>query len=274
VTCTRGRIAYEPSGWDPGSPGPPCPQGFTPRYEYCETFATGFVKQPVNTWSALAFAAAGFWGLFFVRRRRAGPNDPMRAPTFFSVGMALTLVFVWWGTMALHASWRSWAGYLDAFSILVWLLFCIVYSLGRRVGLLPDASPARIGTFLLLFMAAALPVGVITYLAPGVRLAFLIAFGAFLLALELAILVVQNAAKGRSPTVVRSWPWYLAVVGAFAAAFACKLLADFLPLESRWCRPDSPLQGHALWHVFAALTAFFAFVYYRDEVYAPRRTRG
>jgi hypothetical protein len=91
---------------------------------------------------------------------------------------------------------------------------------------------------------------------------------------KFAVLIHQGRVAGRRPlTVVRSWRWYLALAGAFAVAFVCKLLADFLPLESRWCSPDSPLQGHALWHVFAALAAFFAFMYYRAEIYTPGLAR-
>jgi hypothetical protein len=118
-------------------------------------------------------------------------------------------------------------------------------------------------------------VALVTYFAPGIRLLLLVLFGAVLLVLELAILVYQSTAgAGRVLTVTRSWHWYLAVLGAFAVAFVCKLLADFLPLESQWCSPDSPVQGHALWHVFAALTAFFGFMYYRAEISGPRGHPG
>jgi hypothetical protein len=250
-----------------------CAAGQTPRFEYCETFVDGTIKQPVNTWSAVGFAAAAFWALFMLRvGGPASANAPMRGPTFFSVGYAATQIFLWWGTMALHASWKAWGGFLDTFSIIVWLLFTIVYSFGRLLGYYACASVVRVLTFLAIFAGLTIPIALVCYHEPDARLVFLIVLGAILLAMEALVLIYQ-AAKCLQPgqtTARRRAYWYWWVLGSFAVAFLAKLLADFTGV---WCAPDSAFQGHALWHISASVTAFFAYLYYRDEEYTPGLTR-
>src|SRR6185295_8305508 len=130
---------------------------------------------------------------------RVGPSapdiQPMRAPTFFSAAYGVALVFLWWGTLLQHATFREWGGFLDSFSIAVWLLFTIVYSVGRQLGWFVKPSVLWILVFSGITATLAMAVAFVDIVQPHARLVFHIVFGAILLGFELFVLIWQSKDK-------------------------------------------------------------------------------
>jgi|FLYL01.1.fsa_nt_gi hypothetical protein len=168
----------------------------------CERFHTGFLRQPVNALSSLAFLPAG-WAVL-----RAGPGRTELALTTMSVGVSSFLA---------HGPGGRFAHWFHDASI-AWLLT----ALARPPGWIRWAIHGTVGW---LFARA-----------PSVRkpLSILLAGWAF-------HRVFRNH---RSDPAFRR---------AAAVAGLATLIGNLSRTGGPLCRPDSLLQGHAVWHVLAAL---------------------
>jgi len=89
----------------------------------CEAIHEGWLAQPVNAWSSVAFALAGVW---VVSRSRSATVD---RPLVVAGGGALVLVGV--GSFAYHGPQPSWGGAAHDGSILVLLGVLAVTAGGR-----------------------------------------------------------------------------------------------------------------------------------------------
>ena len=57
-------------------------------------------------------------------------------------------------------------------------------------------------------------------------------------------------------------PWFFAGVGSFFLAYAIWLTGT---ADHPWCRPDSLIQAHAIWHMLTALATWCFFMFLRTE---------
>lgn len=184
--------------------------------------------QPANTVSSLAFVAAGLWVL---RRSVTGPRGRRR----FAVGLAAALVAVGVGSAAFHGPGTTAARWAHDVSIVALLLVVLAHDAGdlrgddRALDLAPGAL-AVVAAILVLVPDASVPLSAV---AAGVVLT--------------AETVV--ALRGRAPGRVASRPYHLAI-GSLVVGVVVDLLSR---TGGPWCRPDALLQGHAVWHVAAAV---------------------
>ncbi|MBT8198510.1 MAG: hypothetical protein KJO84_08450, partial [Acidimicrobiia bacterium] len=66
-------------------------------------------------------------------------------------------------------------------------------------------------------------------------------------------------------------PWFWVGVGSFMTAYAIWLTGTD---EHEWCRPDSVIQAHAIWHLLSAVATWGFFKFLRTESpVAAERTR-
>ncbi|MBJ7359058.1 ceramidase domain-containing protein [Nocardioides sp.] len=209
--------------------------------EFCEA-AAGRVRQPVNTLSNLGFVVAGL----------AIAREAWRLP---AVGTAYACLVVLLGpaSMAMHATESALGGHLDLLSMYLVASFAVSYAAmrvwRRGRGFMAAVFAAAVAACLLVEVAGGE--------VPVVMHAGNLAFGALLLA---ALVLERRLLRRGDSTLDRRW--ILAAVGALALAFAVWNTAkDGSPL----CWPGSVYQGHGIWHLLCAVSAYCLFRFYASE---------
>lgn len=207
----------------------------------CERFHSGFVAQPVNAWSSLAFLLAGLWIIYGGLRR----PDARRELLVFGVVVLVNAI----GSFAYHGPSPSWSHWLHDVPALGVPLFVAVHDLGLVRGW-PVPRRLRLFGVLLAFL------GLLLLPAPGAT------FTLASILIPLAALGEIGAYRaGFRPRPSDGWSawmaWWLVVIAALVLAVAAFLLGR---TASALCHPGSLLQFHAWWHVLSAIAAA-AFAY-------------
>lgn len=215
---------------------------------FCEAARPGWLAQPANALSNLGFVVAGLligWHARTPAGRLAMPG--------LATSYAVVVVLLGPGSMAMHATQTAAGGRLDMTSMFLVAAFAAAYSLARL-------GKRSTRWFLLAFAGLVLACEVVD-LAPGSLPVLMhwgnVAFGALLL----VALGVEWRLRRTTPTA-GDLRWIAGSVGAMVLGFAIWNLAkDGGP----WCRPHSLLQGHAAWHLFCAVAAYFLYRYWRSD---------
>lgn len=200
----------------------------------CETISDGLLLQPVNSLSSLAFSVAGIailvWG-----QRTEGAERVNRH--IFGVLMILTGL----GSLAFHGfDGRVWHFAHDvSFLAVVWMI-AVVNVAELREWRRP------VGWGAVLVGVAVFTVTLI--IGPGTT--------NVMTALVVLALVVSDIILERSGGGIDRLVWVASLVSMGIAVLFFVLGRTGGPL----CDPDSLLQGHALWHVFAAVAITLYFV--------------
>jgi hypothetical protein len=203
-------------------------QGILAVAEDCEAFRDGWLGQPVNAISSLAFVVMGLWLL--ARARHA----PARSAEIRLFGVASVLTGL--GSAAYHGPNPAWGQWAHDVPIASGLLLAAVVNLATFTG--------RRSRELFAWAAGTLAIAVIIAVSPDAQRAVFAAVG-------VAFGVTEVLAVRRH---LRPWPGdpdfglWLVVIGAFVVGVA----AFFLGRIDALCDPDSVLQLHALWHVLQA----------------------
>ena len=117
-------------------------------------------------------------------------------------------------------------------------------------GLRAGARPARPTTVAFGVAVAAAGIGSVDYHGPGSPAARLLHDGSLYAVAGLVAWHEVARRVGRSRLSPRGLVAYRAALAAAAAGAACWWLGR---TASPWCDPDSLLQGHAAWHLLAAV---------------------
>jgi len=202
----------------------------------CERIVSGFLGQPANALSSLAFLVSAVWILIIAFRR----ERTTRVALFvLAVAVAANAV----GSFARHGPDPSWSPWAHDAAIMAVLLFIPVHALARIRGWRPHVEIGGYG------------IGLVTV---GLGLAAI--HGA---SDPLAVTLAAGAVLGEVATVTgdRRTRW-TAGMGTKAAARGLGLAAIALggvayllgQTGSPLCRPESLFQWHALWHVLVAVS--------------------
>lgn len=285
VTCVRGEEHCSVREWDttcpPHSGDAPhpacagtapdgndslCAAGYTPAVAYCEAFSEGWIKQPINTWSGLGFLVCGLWVLFVAWLDTGRTNtpeeqeNPMFGRSFDTTLYAFVLILVGPGTVALHASMKNWGGWADTWTIGLWLVVAHTYSVTRWFRM---KDGWRVVWLLGTLLAWGAGLGWLTWDTAGTRQWVAPVFGGLWGGTELITWIWHTASDaGVNRKFTREVWWFWCLLGAFVAAFIFWGL--WVPGNDA-CDPASPFQGHALWHVCAAIAGLLAFFMWRSE---------
>jgi hypothetical protein len=229
---------------------------------YCEAGRLGWIAQPANTWSSLAFIAAGLaiaWHAGWDRTtQRSAPGNPIASTHVYPGLLALSVCLLGPGAMFFHASLTDWGGVLDIASMYLFLNFWLFYNLKRLYGW----SDAMFFT--------AYVVGTVAFtsprlLSPAYGVPVFVVVATLTLATEWVAARPANPEEAATPRRIerdRRWLWL--ALGALAIARAAE---TFMP-----CNPTSLIQGHAALHFFHALVDASAYVYLRSEQAGGTRT--
>lgn len=218
---------------------------------FCEATRSGWIKQPVNTWSNIGFTIAA---LAIARRIDTAPvRSEMRAPMVF---FSLVVASLGPGSAAMHATETAVGGHLDLLSMYLLASFAAAYAVVRNGRLGPQGGGWLFAALVVLCeVVGAVPVTLPVLMHPG-NAAFAV--------LLITSLVLEAGLIRRGETEAR---WGLASVGTLLVSFAIWNLAKD---GSALCHPYSMLQGHGAWHVLDATAAYFLARHYL----APRENPG
>ncbi len=228
--------------------------------EYCEALADGMIKQPANTWSNLAFVAAGLGVGWYAGGQLARPDlhlprNRITTIPLYPMLYATAAALVGPMSMALHASATTWGGKLDVMSMFAWAAFCLMYAIAR----LRDLSErsfvrgylALLATLTILFLAS--PIA---------------GSGSALFGLTIAAFAfVEFAIWWRRPQLRSARSWLVASGAIFAVALFIWWMSH---TGHPWCDPQSVVQGHAAWHVLDGIAMVTVYLFFRSESFTGR----
>ncbi|HEX6888278.1 MAG TPA: ceramidase domain-containing protein [Candidatus Nanopelagicales bacterium] len=217
---------------------------------FCEAVGSRPVLQPADTLSSLAYVAVGTWALLALLRLRALPGARSLAGSarLLVPAVALVLALVGLSSALYHATLTFLGQYLDVLSM--YLLGVLLLTGGLvRAGWIPRG--AGVGLFVVL--VGALAVAQAWYPESRRVLFGLVLLPGILLELRPGTSGLPRGDAGRRTLWTGVW---LLVVAAVLWVLDEARLA---------CWPDSPLQGHAAWHVLTAAAGVTLLVHYAQS---------
>lgn len=202
----------------------------------CERIVSGFLGQPANTVSSLAFLVSAAFIVIVALRR-----DRTTRAVLLVLALAVAANAV--GSFARHGPDPSWAQWAHDAAIMAVLLLVAVHALGRRRGWRPTVE---IGAYALGLAAVGLGLAVIH----GASDPFAGTLAAGAVVGEIA--TVSGDRRTPPPGAPRNGAVARAIgFAAIALGGVAFLLGQ---TGSPFCRPDSMFQWHALWHVLVAVS--------------------
>jgi hypothetical protein len=225
---------------------------------FCEAARDWPIRQPANTFSNLGFVTAGLL-IAWHAGARANIGSGLAAHRHLATAMACLVVLLGPGSAAMHATQSAIGGDLDMLSMYLLASFAVAYAVMRwRRG----GTGLLIATFLAGIVGCEL-VGLWSAKVPVVTYSGNAAFALLLLtAVVLEVLMMRRGdARARRGYAYAS---LASILIAFAIWNATKT----------WlCAPYSLIQGHAIWHVLGAVSAYFLYRYYASEELVEQRER-
>lgn len=207
----------------------------------CELIGDGFIAQPVNTVSSLAFVVFGVIVLYSTRRRTGSERTDRLV---FAILMILTGL----GSVLFHGPQGTGSRFLHDLSLLAVLLYLTAITAGALRGWSRQTQWTVYGISLAVTSAVLLLLPDSTNILAGIAVLALVGTDVF---------------AHREGAVRKRW-WFasILVMGLAVVFFVAGRTGS--PL----CGSTSLFQGHALWHVLsaAALWAYF-------EATVPARSR-
>ena len=243
VALSFSAIDYSWESWKPAT----C----MPTGCFCESVREGVVRQPANTWSNHAVVLVGLLILATARldRSRSVRSEalnPMTSRSAYPVVFGLATLLIGFGSMFYHASLTFVGQWFDVMGMYLVATFLLLYSGARLLSF-------RDHTFVLCYLAINVLLGYVLLTWPVLRHYI---FGLLILAALVSEAIVLRKLRPKVKT-----HYLYAAAGSLAAAYVVWLV----DLGGYLCFPDSWLQGHAIWHVLAALANWFTYIYMRSE---------
>ena len=211
--------------------------------DFCEAARDAWVKQPANTFSNLGFVVAGLAIAWHAR-----------SVSLHGLATAYACVVVLLGpaSAAMHATQSELSGHLDLLSMYLVASFAAAYALMRWY----RRDRLYFWQVFSLMVAGCELVGLLGDDVPVVRQSGNVAFAALLLT-AVVVEVRLWRRPGGSRTDLR---WGAAALGTILLAFLIWNVT-----KTRWCDPHSLLQGHAVWHLLDAVSAYLLFRFWATE---------
>jgi hypothetical protein len=217
---------------------------------FCEAARTWVVRQPANTFSNVGFVAAGLL-IAWHASVRENLGTTLSAHRHLATAVACLVVLLGPGSAAMHATQSAAGGELDMLSMYLVASFAAAYAVMRwrrgGVGLLAATFAAGIAFCEL--------VGLWHVDLPVVVYAGNAAFAMLLVGATVLEVLIMRRGEARAQRRY-GYASLASILTAFAIWNATKT----------WlCDPDSLIQGHAIWHLLGALSAYFLYRYYASE---------
>lgn len=215
---------------------------------FCEAAHEGALRQPANTLSNLGFVAAGLLAAHHFDGHRGRLTKPRLLAPFPAL-----IVLLGPGSMAMHATQSEIGGRLDVASMFLVAGFAASYGITRLLG----RGIPTLTTLFVVLVGGAEAAGAVRRSAPLVDTVGNLAFAILLI----TALVVEVALR-RRPERPRSLAAAGGAIGSMVVAFT---IWSFSRDDGALCDPHSVLQGHAVWHLLCALSAYCLYRYYASQ---------
>jgi hypothetical protein len=226
--------------------GPDVGRGAT----FCETGRDWLVRQPANTFSNVGFVAAGLLVAWHAGVRR-DPAATLSAHRYLATIVGCLVVLLGPGSAAMHATQSAVGGHLDMLSMYLVASFAAAYAAMRwRRGGTRLLAAVFVGGVAFCELVGSWSVEVPVLMHPGNA-----AFGLLLVAAA----VIEVLILRRGDTDARRGYAYLALASILVAFGIWNVTKAWL------CDPHSLVQGHAVWHLLCAVSAYFLYRYYASE---------
>jgi hypothetical protein len=217
---------------------------------FCEAPRGGAVRQPANSFSNLGFVTAGLLVALHAGAR-GNLGSVLSSRRRLATAIACLIVLLGPASAAMHATQSAIGGHLDMLSMYLVASFAAAYAAMRWW---------RGGTalFAMLFAGGVIfceIAGLWYGDIPVVMYSGNVAFG--LLLITAVIIEVRIMRRGET---VATRGFAFASLAAMLIAFAIWNAA-----KTWLCDPVSLIQGHAIWHVLGAVSAYFLYRYYASE---------
>jgi len=219
---------------------------------FCEPVVHEIIRQPVNTWSNLAFILAGALTMIVAKGDLSSPSakwdhtNLMRSQWLYPGIYAYAATLIGLGSMLYHASMVFHAQVADILGMYLLSTFMMLYNLSRAFKL---KGWAFFGSFVGINIA----LGIISTAWPVSRRSIFIAI--------LVLILLSELLARRMVSAHLSLKVLVAALASLMVACASWLLDT----NGIICMPDSWLQLHSLWHIGMAATIWFLYLYYRSE---------
>ena len=219
---------------------------------FCEPVVHGIIRQPVNTWTNLAFILAGALAMIVALGDLANPSakregaNLMRSKWIYPGIYAYAAALIGLGSMLYHASMIFHAQVADVLGMYLLSTFMVLYNLSRILKL-------KEWMFFGSYLGINLALGIISTLWPASRRPIFIGILALILLSEL---LARKLVPSRMS---------LKILLAALASLVVACVSWLLDTNGIVCMPDSWLQLHSLWHIGMAAAIWFLYLYYRSE---------
>lgn len=210
---------------------------------FCEAARDARVLQPANTYSNLGFVLAGLLVAWHAGRVRLGG---------LATPYACMVVLLGPASAAMHATQSTLGGHLDLLSMYLVASFAAAYAVMRWYG----RDRLFFWQVFSLMVAGCELVGLLSDDVPVVQQSGNLAFAALLL----TAVVVEVRLWRRTAGERTDLRWGTAALGTILLAFLI-----WNATKTLWCDPHSLLQGHAVWHLLGAVSAYLLFRFWASE---------
>lgn len=221
--------------------------------DFCEAAYPGLIRHPSNTWSNLAFIAAGFlmaWQMWQgVYQQNKNCFTQKRVYTLFYISIVILIAP---GSMALHATDTNAGRFFDWFCMYMTASFMAAYSLERFFRL----EPIQFILLFIIFWVTCLWAYFQQhhFIFEHFRTAVFAFFVALTTLFEFLNIYIRKLTHCNG--------WLFGSLVTFIIAYSIWHLFE---AGGPLCHPYASIQGHALWQILCALSLYFLFRYYVSE---------
>jgi hypothetical protein len=209
---------------------------------FCEELSANGLVQPINSFSSLAFVLLGIVGIIIwlkMKSRKSIFESPL------ILAFSATMIFIGASSFFYHGTLSFIGQFLDIFSMYIFGTILILGALLRR-----RAISVRQAIFI--FVMTNIALGILQYFYPEARRIL------FALILLPGIVFEFLPATTDGKFTLSKMKYLLVGLGSIIVAYVVWLLDQ----NNIVCWPDSPIQGHAVWHILTAVASFMIVLHY------------
>jgi|TARA_B100000959_G_C14845327_1_gene567779 hypothetical protein len=263
--------------------------------QYCERIQEGWIREPANTISNLAFIFVGLYILWMIQYDPTDGYPSLSTRSWFLIMYAISCAAVGVGSLAMHGFNTDWGGWLDLTGMMMYITMPVFYNFSRffrwdenqfcmyylctnvvlsilhwsfGIGLLVWGF--SIGIWLAQETAIKYqnrPIAI--FMVPIVLTIILTAYNPIDFLKEQYIPIIFWAIMAyflhKMPEIKLERTYSPYFWAGFASYFIATIIWRPSQKDGWMCDPDTLLQGHAAWHFLGAIAMWCFYNYFRTE---------